>query len=69
MTPDALTKAMQLGISNWEYGSYELIARGRDGDDYVFEVIYQSAAGALNLRDRFRNIDGEWKIVDIERLG
>ena len=60
---------MELGISNWDYGSYELTAQDQDGDDYVFEFTYHSAAGALTLRDRFRNIDGDWKIIDIERLG
>ncbi len=69
MTPEALSIAMELGISNWDYGSYELRAQDQDGDDYVFEFTYHSAAGALTLRDRFRNIDGDWKIIDIELLG
>lgn len=69
MTPEALTTAMQLGVSGWDYGSYELKAQDQDDDDYLFEITYHSPTGALTLRDRFRNLDGEWKIVDIERLG
>ena len=37
MTPEALTIAMQLGISNWDYRWYELRARERGRDDYVFD--------------------------------
>src|SRR3972149_1864314 len=67
-TPDALAKGMTLGLTSLHYTSYELKQARRDGDDYLFEITYRGQDQTITLRDRFRYIDGEWKIVDIERL-
>ncbi len=67
MTPEALAKAMQVGNTSWTLTGYALAAQGRDGDDYVFDVTYESDLGTLPLRYRFRQIDGDWKVVDVER--
>jgi hypothetical protein len=68
MTPDALAKAMQLGNTTWIYLGSAVTPAGRDGEDCLFEITYQTDQGPFTLRDRFRRIDGEWKIVDIERV-
>ena len=68
MTPDALARAMELGITNWHYSSFELRQQTRDGDGYLFDIAYHGGDETLTLRDRFRQIEGEWKIVDIERI-
>ena len=67
MTPEALAKAMSVGNTTWTVTAYELTSRGQDGDDHVFDVAYQTDLGSLSLRYRFRDVGGEWKIVDIER--
>jgi hypothetical protein len=68
ITPDVLAKAMEIGGTSWDVSSYELRPQGRDGDDYIFTVSYQTSLGPLTLRERFRNVDGDWKMVDIERI-
>ena len=35
----------------------------------MFDVALQTDLGTLTLRERFRQIDGQWKMVDIERVG
>ena len=69
MTPEALVRAMDVGNTTWTVTGYELAAQERDGDDYVFDVTLQTDLGPLALRERFREVDGEWKMVDIERRG
>ena len=67
MTPEALGKAMELGNQTWIITSYDLAPEGRDGDDYLFAVTYQTDLGPMRLRYRLRDVDGAWKVVDIER--
>jgi hypothetical protein len=67
MTPEALAKAMSVGNTTWTVTAYELTSHGRDGDDHVFAINYQTDLGPLSLRYRFRDVGGEWKVVDIER--
>lgn len=66
MTPDALARSMEIGNTSWDLTSYELSAQGKDGDDYIFDVTYETDEGTLSLREWFRYIDGAWKMVDIE---
>jgi hypothetical protein len=68
MTAEAFGKAMELGNKSWNYTGFEVKAAGCDGADYVFEITYQTDLGALRLRDRFRQVDGVWKVVDLEQL-
>lgn len=70
-TPEALAKGMEIGrgIMSLRYDSYEVKAQRSDGDDYIFDITYYGPEQTLTLSDRFRNIDGEWRLVDIERLG
>ena len=68
MTPDAWAKTVEIGNTNWDFSSYELRPQGRDGDDYIFDITYHREDGPLSLRERFRKIDGEWKLVDVERV-
>jgi hypothetical protein len=68
MTPDALAKAMQLGNTTWVYLGFDVAPAGRDGEDCLFDITYQTDEGPFTLRDRFRRIDGDWKVVDIERI-
>jgi hypothetical protein len=67
MTPDGLAKAMQLGNTTWTDLSYEVGGRERDGDDFVFSITYHTDIGPLTLRERFRLVGDEWKVVDVEK--
>ena len=68
MTPEALAKAMKIGNTTWNFLGYELTSEEWDGDDYVFEVAYETDLGDLKMRQRLRLVDGAWKIVDVERI-
>ena len=67
MTPEAFGKAMELGNQTWTITSYDLAPEGRDGDDYLFALTYQTDLGPMRLRYHLRDVDGAWKVVDIER--
>jgi len=68
MTADAFAKAMDVGNTTWGYLGFELTSRGQDGEDILFDITYATDQGPLTLRDRFRQIDGEWKVVDLEQI-
>jgi hypothetical protein len=67
MTPEALARAMQLGNTEWRLSGYEISGQARDGDDYLFDIRYQSDIGPVPVRYRFREIDGARKVVDVEK--
>ncbi|MDZ4278134.1 MAG: hypothetical protein U1B78_03235 [Dehalococcoidia bacterium] len=67
MTPEGFAKAMEIGNTSWNSTGYEMVPLGREDDAYVFDITFQTEAGPLTLRERFRQIDGAWKMVDIER--
>ena len=68
-TPDGLASVSDATGSTWfKYLSYEALSPSPDSDDYLVEIRYQTDIGPRKLRYRFRNIDGEWKVVEAERL-
>lgn len=69
MTPDALAKAMAIGNTTWNCTAYELTPQGQDDDAYIFDITYQMDQTPMSLRQRLRQVDGAWKIVDLERIG
>jgi hypothetical protein len=69
MTPDGLASAMALGNTTWNPLSYEIKLSAVQGDDFVFHITYDTKTGPLALSERFRQIDGEWKVVDVQPAG
>lgn len=67
MTPEGLARAMQIGNTEWQPTGYKMTGEARDGDDYLFDIRFDTELGPLSLRYRYREIDGAWKIVDVER--
>ncbi len=68
MTPEGLAKSIEVASPTINNSSYDLTPAGRDEDAYVFHVTYHTDHGPLALREPFREIDGEWKMVDIQRI-
>lgn len=66
MTAEAFGKAMELGNQTWIISSYQLQDEGRHGDEHVFVVRYDTDLGPMPLRYRLRDVDGQWKVVDID---
>jgi hypothetical protein len=69
MTADGFAKAMDIGNTTWGYLGFDLVPHGQDGEDFLFDITYLTDQGPFTLRDRFRVIDGEWKVVDLEKVG
>jgi len=69
MTPEGLAGAMAVGNSTWNVAGYEVVDRGREGGDQVFDILLETDLGPLTLRERFRQVAGHWKVVAIERVG
>jgi hypothetical protein len=68
LTPEALQQVMALmaTMPNPVTGS-SIVARGQQGEDQVFDVTYSGDSGSVALRDSVRQIDGNWKIVNIAK--
>jgi hypothetical protein len=68
LSPDALGQQLEiLGRSYFRYLSYEVALHAQEGDDYVFDVTYQTDEEPITLRNRFRVEGDAWKIVEITR--
>ncbi len=73
MTPEGLGTSMaNFGNTTWNITwnitSYDLSAGGRDGDDYLFDIVYETDLGQMRLRYRVRDVDGQWKVTDVAKL-
>lgn len=67
MTPEALGQAMAVGNTTWTVTGYDVTPQGREGDDFVFAIAYDTDLGKLSLHYRVREVAGEWKVADIAR--
>ncbi len=70
MTPDGMARLMEISDREWfSYSDYELTQEARDGDDYLFDVAYETSLGSpLQMRYRVRDVGGSWKVVDDEQI-
>jgi hypothetical protein len=69
LTPEAMAQlpALMAGGPNPPTGN-EVVARGQDGGDHVFDVTYTGDGGAsITVREYVRQIDGAWKIARLEK--
>jgi hypothetical protein len=66
LTPDALMKAMDMGNTSWKILSYDLTPQGQDGDDYLCLITFHTEKGPNKINYRFRQIDDEWRVVDLD---
>ena len=71
LTPEALAGLMAQGGAGGGFqqpSGYELKLHAQEGDDYLFDVTYQGPVGNVTLRDRFRVIGDQWKVVEAKIL-
>ena len=69
LTPEALAKAMAQASGGLQgVNDYELKLHAQEGDEYVFDITYKASAASMTLRDRFREVNGQWRVVDLERV-
>ena len=70
MTPEAMAKLAASGGGAMSGGlpqltAYEIISRAQDGDDHVYDVQFRGEAN-FGVKGRWREIEGQWKLVDFE---
>lgn len=63
LTPEAMQQVMPLmaGAPN-PIKSNSVVAKGQEGDHFVFDVTYSGDSGSVSMREWVRQIDGVWKI-------
>jgi len=69
LTPEAMSQVMPLMADgpNPPTGN-TVVPRGRDGDDYVFDVTYTGDSDKVtSMREWVRQVDGAWRIVRLEK--
>ena len=68
MTPDALAKLMEISGREWfGYAGCDVGEGALDGDDQLIDITYHTnRAQRVAIRYRIRQIEGAWKIVDLE---
>ena len=66
LTPEALAQVMPLmaGAPNPLKGN-SVVANGKEGDDFIFDVTYTGEGPSANWREWIRDVDGTWKIMKI----
>lgn len=67
MTSEALARAMAVGNTTWQVLSYALTAEGEEDGASVFSIAYQTDLGPMHLRYRVGQVEGAWKVTDVER--
>ncbi len=68
LTPEALQQVMPLmaGAPSPMTGN-SVVAKGQDGDDFVFDVTYTGDGGSVSMREWVRDFEGTWKIRQIAK--
>ena len=67
MTPEGLASAMEIGNTTWNILSYQLEHPRPDGDDFLVDIIYFTDLGRMGLHYRFQDVEGVWKVADVQR--
>ena len=67
MTPEGLASAMEIGNTTWNILSYELENPRADGEDVLVDIIYFTDLGRMGLHYRFQDVEGVWKVADVQR--
>ena len=68
LTPESMQQAVSLmaGGPNPLEGN-DVVSRGQDGEDYVFDVTYTGGGKSVAMREWIRNVDGTFKIIKLEK--
>ena len=67
MTPEGLASAMEIGNTTWNILSYELENPRADGEDVLVDIIYFTDLGRMGMHYRFQDVEGVWKVADVQR--
>ena len=70
MTPEAMAKLAAQGGGAMSGGlpqltSYDVVSRSQEGDDHLYDVRFHGQP-SFGVKARWRELDGQWKLVDFE---
>jgi hypothetical protein len=67
LTPESLAQVGPLMVGGPNpLEANNVVARGQDGEDHVFDVTYTGGGKSLSMREWVRNVGGTFKIVKLE---
>ena len=67
LTPEALGKAMAMGGGGPPAGITSINAerKSEENGEYVYHLAVEASSGAGTMMTRWKEIDGQWKVVDL----
>jgi len=70
MTPEAMAKMASQSAGAMSGGmpaltSYEIISRAQEADDHLYDVRFFGQP-SFGVKARWREVDGQWKLVDFD---
>lgn len=70
LTPEALGKAMAMGGGGPPTGITDIKAekQSEENGEYVYNLSVEAASGAGTMMTRWKEIDGQWKVVDLAQV-
>lgn len=70
LTPEALGKAMAMGGGGPPAGITDIKAekQSEENGEYVYHLAVEAASGAGTMMTRWKEIDGQWKVVDLGQV-
>jgi len=70
LTPEALGKAMAMGGGGPPSGITNISAekKSEENGEYVYHLSVEAASGAGTMMTRWKEIDGQWKVVDLAQV-
>jgi hypothetical protein len=72
LTPEALGKAMAMqgGGGGPPAGITSITAekQGEENGEYIYHLNVEAASGAGTMMTRWKEIDGQWKVVDLGQV-
>jgi hypothetical protein len=70
LTPEALGKAMAMGGGGPPAGITSIDAKqiSEENGEYVYHLSVEAASGAGTMMTRWKEMDGQWKVVDLGQV-
>jgi hypothetical protein len=70
LTPEALGKAMAMGGGGPPTGITDIKAekQSEENGEYVYNLSVEAASGAGTMMTRWKEVDGQWKVVDLAQV-
>jgi hypothetical protein len=70
LTPEALGKAMAMQGGGPPAGITSITAekKGEENGEFIYHLAVEASSGAGTMMTRWKEIDGQWKVVDLGQV-